>query len=126
MVLNARSVFEASKEKSQEGQNFRKFHQLPLERNQNPSFVLSWTLFHIISKTSLLYGLTLEDLEKQQAQFILTIKGTDANSSQELRARKNYGFADIVWNSRYKDILSPNGKGGIILDYQKFDMTEEV
>ena len=113
-------------EKSAEGQNFRKFHQLLLTRNQNPTFVLSWTLFHTIDKNSLLYGLKLEDLEKQQAQFILTIKGTDANSSQELRARKNYGFADIAWNSRYIDILSPSAKGGIILDYQKFDVTEKI
>ncbi len=113
-------------ETSKEGERFRKFHQLPLTRNQNPTFVLSWTLFHTISKDSLLYGLNLEDLEKQQAQFILTIKGTDANSSQELRARKNYGFSDIIWNSKYRDILTPNEKGGIILDYQKFDMTEEV
>lgn len=111
---------------SEEGERFRKFHQLPLTRNQNPTFVLSWTVFHTISKTSLLYGLTVDDLKKQEAQFILTIKGTDANSSQELRARKNYGFADIAWNSRYVDILTPNGKGGIVLDYQKFDMTENV
>ena len=113
-------------ETTKEGGKFRKFHQLPLERNQNPTFVLSWTLFHTISKTSLLYGLTLEDLEKQQAQFILTIKGIDANSAQELRARKNYGFADIIWNSRYTDILSPSENGGVILDYQKFDLTEKV
>ena len=113
-------------EKSKEGQNFRKFHLLPLTRNQNPTFVLSWTLFHTISKKSLLYGLTLEDLEKQEVQFILTIKGIDANSSQELRARKNYSFTDIIWNSKYTDILTPNGKGGIILDYQKFDLTEKV
>ena len=113
-------------EKSKEGQNFRKFHQLPLSRNQNPTFVLSWTLFHTIKKGSLLFGLTLEDLEEQQAQFILTIKGIDANSSQELRARKNYGFADIIWNSKYTDILTPNGTGGVILDYHKFDLTEET
>lgn len=113
-------------EKSKEGQNLRRFHLLPLARNQNPTFVLSWTLFHTISKDSLLYGLTLEDLEKQQAQFILTIKGIDANSSQELRARKNYGFADIIWNSKYTDILTPSGNGGVILDYHKFDLTEEI
>ena len=113
-------------ETSKEGQSFRKFHQLPLSRNQNPAFVLSWTLFHTIDKTSLLYGLNLDDLEKQRAQFILSIRGTDANSSQELRARKSYGFADIMWNSRYVDILTPNGKGGVILDYQKFDLTEEI
>ena len=113
-------------EKSKEGQSFRKFHLLPLTRNQNPTFILSWTLFHTISKNSLLYGLTLEDLEKQQAQFILTIKGIDANSSQDLRARKNYSFADIIWNSKYTDILTPNGNSGVIIDYNKFDLTEIV
>ena len=113
-------------EKSKEGQSFRKFHQLPLARNQNPTFVLSWTLFHTISKNSLLFGLTLEDLENQQAQFILTIKGIDANSSQELRARKTYSHAEILWNTRYVDITTRQDNGGILLDYRKFDQTEKV
>ena len=72
------------------------------------------------------FGEALAAALVQEVQLILTIKGVDANSSQELRARKNYSFADIVWNSKYADILSPSKKGGVVLDYHKFDMTEEV
>jgi len=113
-------------EPNKEGQSFRRFHPMALVRHQNPTFVLSWTLFHTIEEGSPLYGLTLQDIQKQEVQLILTIKGVDANSSQELRARKNYGVADIVWNSKYTDILSPSKDGGVVLDYHKFDMTEEV
>ena len=113
-------------ETNKEGQTFRRFHNLPLLRNQNPTFVLSWTLFHAISDDSLLHGLTAESLQEQQAQFILTIKGLDANSSQEMRARKTYEHTDIVWNSRYVDITTRQLDGRIQLDYRKFDHTEAV
>ena len=31
-----------------------------------------------------------------------------------------------IWNSKYTDILVPNGNVGIILNYHRFDLTEEV
>lgn len=113
-------------EVSKEGQSYRRFHRLPLTRHENPSFILSWTLFHTISKDSLLYGLSTDDFEKQEIQFILTLKGTDDTSAQELRARKTYEHNEIIWGVHYADILVPHTGGGVVLDYRKFDETVEV
>jgi inward rectifier potassium channel len=110
-------------ENNKEGQTFRRFHELPLVRQQNPSFALSWTLFHVIDEASLLDGLTAKDLAAKNYMFILTIKGIDETSSQELRARKNYGHSEILWGYRYADILTTEKNGDLTLDYRKFNHT---
>jgi inward rectifier potassium channel len=110
-------------EVAKEGPRFRRFHEIPLARQQNPSFILSWTLFHEINKQSILFGLGTSDLAQKNYQFILTIKGMDDTSSQELRARKTYGHEDILWGKQYVDILNREDDGGITLDYRKFNET---
>jgi len=110
-------------EKSAEGQRFRRFHRLPLTRHENPSFILSWTLFHPINETSLLYGKPAEELIREDVQFILSVKGTDENAAQDLRARTTYKAADVLWGRVYADILTTDAAGITTLDYSKFDET---
>ncbi len=83
----------------------------------------SWTLFHQINKASMFYGLSPEDLAEKNYIFILTIKGVDDTSSQELRARKNYGCEQILWGRQYVDILHVADDGAITLDYRDFHKT---
>jgi inward rectifier potassium channel len=106
-----------------DGPSFRRFHEVPLARQQNPSFILSWTLFHEINKKSMLYGLSAEDLAAKNYQFILTIKGVDDTSSQELRARNVYGHEQLLWGRQYVDILIRDN-GALTLDYRKFHDTQ--
>ena len=110
-------------EKSKEGQRFRRFHELKLGRGQNPAFVLSWTLFHVIDAESRLFGLTAEDMAAGNYQFIVTLKGSDGTATQELRARKSYGYDDLLWGRRYADILTTDKEGVTTLDYRHFHDT---
>ena len=106
-----------------EGRKFRGFVEMKLMRNENPTFQLSWTLFHIIDETSPLFGMTQEDMEKADANFTVTINGLDENSAQTVHARKAYAFADLRWGHRYADILTTE-EGRTRLDYGKFHDTE--
>ncbi|HEY5364563.1 MAG TPA: ion channel [Aestuariivirga sp.] len=110
-------------EPSKEGQRFRRFHELKLGRNQNPAFILSWTLFHVIDSSSKLYGLTADELAKDDYQFIVTMRGMDATASQELRTRKSYTHDQVLWGRRYTDILTTDEAGLTTLDYSKFHET---
>eukprot|EP01037_Dinobryon_pediforme_P002560 gene2561-2599_t len=112
-------VFEYNKE----GQRFRRFHRLALTRHENPSFVLSWTLFHPINENSLLYGKTAAELIREDTQFILTVKGVDDTSAQELRARTVYKAADLKWGQHYADILTTDEDGVVTLNYAQFNET---
>jgi inward rectifier potassium channel len=113
-------------QQSSEGQYFRRYYELKLERNENPVFALSWTIFHTIDASSPLHGLTRDDLAQADALLVLNISGLDDNSAQQLNARQNYSQDDIRWGHRYVDIASDAADGRLLLDYRKFhDVTPE-
>ena len=106
-----------------EGRSFRGFFELPLLRHENPAFMLSWSVFHIIDDASPLAGLDAADLERLEASFTVTINGYDENSAQIVHARKSYAFGDVAWNHHYVDILQSEA-GQVRIDYRKFHLTE--
>jgi inward rectifier potassium channel len=113
-------------EQSAEGQYFRRYYELKLQRNENPVFALSWTIFHTIDASSPLHGVTRDNLVQADALLVLNISGLDDNSAQQLNARQNYPQDDIRWGHRYVDIASDAADGRLLLDYRKFhDATPE-
>jgi len=107
-------------EKSAEGQYFRRYFPLALQRSENPVFALSWTIFHPIDESSPLFGVGPDDLAQADALLVLTISGLDDNSAQQLNARHSYSQDHIRWRHRYVDISSNADDGRLILDYAKF------
>ena len=112
-------------ETTQEGIRMRRFHELRLEREQNPLFALSWTLFHAIDTTSPLYNRSEADLQKSEALFVVTFSGTDDTASQSLNARQTYGWQDIRWHHSYRDILHTDENGQSHIDYRYFHDTQK-
>jgi inward rectifier potassium channel len=114
------------KETTPEGQTFRRYYELTLERHENLIFAFSWTIFHVIDEFSPLSGLNEDHLAKGEAALVFTVSGFDDASAQQLWARQAYSYADIRWQHRYVDITSWED-GRMILDYEKFhDVTPEV
>jgi inward rectifier potassium channel len=107
-------------ERSMEGATFRRFHRLALHRQENPTFVLSWTLMHTIEPTSPVFGQSAEDLAASEATLVLILSGLDDNAVQELRARRNYDSGLIRWGYRYADILKADNTGSVSIDYSRF------
>jgi inward rectifier potassium channel len=113
-------------ERSAEGETFRRFHRLALVRQENPVFVLSWTLMHAIDPSSPVFGQSPEDLAASQATFVLLLSGLDENAVQELRGRRSYDASLIRWGHRYADIIKSDG-GWVSINYAKFhDVVPEV
>ncbi len=107
-------------ENTKEREQFRRYHELKLERREHPMFSLSWTLLHIIDKTSAFHGMTAEDFAEGEGALVLNLGGVDDNSAQRLYARQIYTAQDIRWRHRYRDITSLSEKGRLVLDYSKF------
>jgi len=103
-----------------EGFQLRRYHELKLDRNEHPMFMLSWTLFHAIDDGSPLHGMTDDDLAVSDAALALNVSGVDDSSAQHLYARKLYSQNDILWKYRYKDITSISAEGRLLIDYSKF------
>jgi inward rectifier potassium channel len=107
------------REEIPEGGTLRRYYALTLERNENPIFAFSWTLFHIIDEFSPLAGSTPEQLAEDEGALVLTVSGFDDSSAQQLWARQSYSHQDIRWQHHYADITSW-AEGRMILDYEKF------
>ncbi|HXX50832.1 MAG TPA: ion channel [Xanthobacteraceae bacterium] len=103
-----------------EGYEFRRYHELLLDRHEHPMFMLSWSIFHTIDKTSPLYGLTADDLAAAEGSLTLNVGGFDDSSAQHLHARRMYSHDDIRWNHRYRDISSTSNTGRLTIDYSLF------
>jgi len=102
-----------------EGQTLRRYYELTLERQENPIFAFSWTIFHIIDEFSPLAGHTPEQLAEGEGALLLTVTGFDDSSAQQLWARQSYSHQDIRWQHHYVDITSW-AEERMILDYEKF------
>jgi inward rectifier potassium channel len=106
-------------EVTSEGQSYRRFHELKLERNQNPIFVLSWTIFHCIDEHSPLFDQTPADLAAIEASLVLSVQGHDENFASLVNDRWTYAFSDIHWDHRYVDIVEGE-QGTVRLNYRRF------
>lgn len=110
-------------ELSMEGRTFRRFYQLPLVKHEHPALALSWTLYHPIDETSLLYGLTADDLEASDVALVVVVSGYDVVAAQTVHARWTYNHDDILFGHRYADILGTAEDGRIKIDYGRFHET---
>jgi inward rectifier potassium channel len=107
-------------ESNKAGDQFRRFYELKVERDEHPMFVLSWTLFHTIDKDSILHGATAAALEDADALLVVNVDGLDDSSAQQLYARRIYAPHDVRWRHRYRNITSVSPEGRFQLDYTKF------
>jgi inward rectifier potassium channel len=106
-----------------EGHVFRRYHELLLDRHEQPMFMLSWSLIHTIDETSPLYRMSPDDLAAMEASLALNVSGIDDVSEQHLHARQTYSHRDIRWKHRYRDITSTSEQGRLLIDYSIFHET---
>ncbi|MFM2061083.1 MAG: hypothetical protein RLZZ507_753 [Cyanobacteriota bacterium] len=121
MILEAQMrVYLMRDEVTDEGESMRRIYDLPLIRYQTPSFSLSWSVMHTIDESSPLYGMTPELLIKTHSSLIVSLSGIDETVSQVVHARHTYGPKDILWNSRFVDIIHHTPDGHRYFDYNHF------
>jgi inward rectifier potassium channel len=110
-------------EKTREGMTFYRMIDLPLVRERSQAFTRSWTAMHTIAASSPLFGVSEEQMNAEEMEFIVSLVGTDDTSLQPVHARQHYMHTDVVWGVRHADILTEQPDGTIILDLRKFHDT---
>lgn len=104
-----------------EGATFYRMVDLRPSRDRSPAMARTWTVLHPITPESPLWGATPESLARDEAEFLVTIVGTDDTSLQQVHARARYLDRDVVWGARHADILSEDRDGNLVLDVRRFD-----
>ena len=101
-------------ESNKAGDQFRRFYELKVERDEHPMFVLSWTLFHTIDKDSTeLQQATAAGSRTPTPCWWSTSTRLDDSSAQQLYARRIYAPHDIRWRHRYRNITSVSPEGTV-------------
>ncbi|MBD2439556.1 ion channel [Nostoc sp. FACHB-110] len=121
LILEAQMrVYLMRDEITAEGQFMRRIFDLKLLRQQTPGFALSWSVMHVIDESSPLYGMTSESLSQTNSLLMISLTGIDETVAQVVHARHCYNANNIVWNSRFVDILHHASDGHRYIDYEHF------
>jgi inward rectifier potassium channel len=109
-----------------EGESVRRFHSLALTRDSNAVFALTWTAVHRIDPSSPVYGETFESLQKSSAMLVASLTGIEEATAQTVNARYMWKSDFILFNHRFKDILSKMPDGRRAVDYAHFHEVERA
>lgn len=110
----------ARNEVTKEGENVRRFYDLPLVRERNVIFALTWTAVSPITEKSALWGATAESLRADKSEIICSLMGIDDTFSQTVHVRHSYLPDEVIWHARFVDILSVSPAGRRVVNYQRF------
>jgi inward rectifier potassium channel len=110
-------------ETTAEGEQMRRFHELPLVHARTPVFTLPWTIIHHIDEDSPLSGATPASLTAAETEIIVLLAGIDDAFSQTVHARKSYIAGEVRWRARFVDVLTRTDAGRIRIDFRRFHDT---
>jgi inward rectifier potassium channel len=92
----------------------RDFHFLDLERSKINLLPLTWTVVHPIEDKSPLYGLSENDLNTRDGEFIILIKSITDTYFQTVYSRMSYKSSELVWNAKFVPMKQMPHKDGSI------------
>jgi inward rectifier potassium channel len=111
-LSNVEAEVVLSRIENEAGKTKRTFHPLKLERSRVMFFPLHWVVVHPIDESSPLYGLTEQDLERSDTEFLVLLNAMDETFSQTVHARSSYKPDEIVWGAQFSDIFREASSSG--------------
>lgn len=108
------------------GERARRIYELPLRTPVQPSFALSWTVYHTIDETSPLHGIKDGDLKPGAGNIIVTFQGIDDRLAATVHTRFTYLPEDLRFDRRFVDIIKSDPDGTRYLDFAPFHDTEPL
>ncbi len=97
----------------------RKFHTLKLERSKVVFLPLQWVVVHPIDESSPLFGVTKEQLDASDAEFMILLTAVDETFSQTVHSRTSYKSSEIVWGVKFSDMFQQGDDGGLSIDLRR-------
>jgi inward rectifier potassium channel len=106
---------------SLEGHVMRVPLELPLVRDRNSLFWMTWTAMHRVDEKSPFFGPdAFAKLQRQKAEIFMSLMGIDETFAQLVHARRSYKLSDIVTNAHFADVLTVQDDGLRVIDYRAF------
>ncbi|XP_059056072.1 ATP-sensitive inward rectifier potassium channel 11-like [Achroia grisella] len=112
--------------KTKEGETIRFFAQsLAIQQRQ----FLLWpvTLVHVINNTSPLYGLSPEQINSNNYEITLSLKGASASMGTFTQSQTSYLPKELLWGHRFLPVVKYDSrKLKYVIDHSKLNSTEAV
>ncbi len=108
------------------GSKIRRFHPLELEVKKINFFPMTWTINHIITESSPIYGFNEKDLEEADVEFMILFTGFDDTFSQTVNARYSYKSFDTVYGAKFTSVFSFDESGKTIQDLNLLNVYEKT
>ncbi len=87
--------------RNNEQENGYEFFPLTLKEDTFNALYLSWTVVHLITPESPLYGMTAADYERRGAELLVHLNAFDAQFSSNVIARTSYVGSEIVYGADF-------------------------
>ena len=107
-------------ERTVEGEEIRRVHDLALLRSRSAFFQLTWLAVHPLTPQSPLYGETAESLAEKEVDLVVSLSGFDEALSQTVHARHGYGPNQVLFGHRFVDVIHRLPDGRRAIDYRRF------
>ena len=111
-------------ERTPEGEEVRRIHDLRLVRSQSAFFAFTWLIVHPITPESPLFGETPESLRARDVDLVASMTGLDETLSQSVHARHAWTPDQVLWGHRFADVLVSRPDGRRAVDYRRFHDVE--
>ena len=111
-------------ERTPEGEEVRRVHDLRLRRSQSAFFAFTWLVVHPLTPDSPLHGETAESLREKDVDLVASVTGLDETLSQSVHARHAWAPDQILWGHRFADVLVSLPDGRRAIDYRRFHAVE--
>ena len=110
----------ASLEVQPNGKAVRQYKGLNLERNKVNFFPTNWTIVHAITEDSPMFGMSKEQMLKQDVEFLILIKATEDTFNQTVHSRSSYHIRETVFGAKFSPMfIDKEGSGIVNLDLSK-------
>ena len=99
---------------------------LNLEINFISMFAVPWTIVHPIDENSPILGKSYEDLKREEAEFIVIMKGFDETFNQYVHQVNDYKFDEIEFEADFKPMFNASNQGITEIFVNKINDYEKV
>jgi inward rectifier potassium channel len=113
-------------EVTSEGLPMRRSRPLELERAHMPLLALAWNLIHVLDEQSPLHELKRETVGQRIVGVIALMSAHDDTLVETVRARQFYQPQDLVFESRFVEMISRQDDGVLVIDHGLLDVLQPL
>lgn len=110
---------------TENGIQVRRFRPLELEISHIVFFPMTWTINHPIDENSPLFGMSAQDMENADVEFMISINGFDDTFAQTVSSRHSFTHEELIYGAKWISVFGSDKRGRTSQYMEKISLYEE-